>query len=568
MSVDRRRALKLLGLGALSPAAASPMAANPSETPSRFRHGVASGDPTSTRLIIWTRITPRDSDRAAALPLTWVVAEDPQFRHVAARGAATAAPDRDFTVKIDVAGLSPGRDYFYRFRASAEDSPVGCARTLPGGPIDRLVLAFTTCAHYQRGLFNVYDAIARLPRVDAVIHLGDYIYEDGADPAGGGAWALAERLGRKMEPAHELISLTDYRLRHALHKTDPDLQAAHARAAWICVWDDHESANDCWFGGAEGHHPKTDGSWSLRKAAAIRAYYEWMPIREPGPGRAAEAINRSFQFGDLASLIMLETRLIARSHQVSYDTDAPIRSGPDGRPVPDIAFFRARLNDPSRQMMGLAQEAWLARELSASIASGRTWQVIGNQVVMAQVIAPNIKVLLGPVLTPALIAILPPDRREQGAKIGEMFAHHLPYNLDAWDGYPAARERVYQAFRAAGARPIVVSGDSHAFWANELIDADASHVGVEFGVTGITSPGVCDIVPGLPINRFVEEANPNVRFTDHGAKGFVLLTLTHQEAIGELIAVSTIQSKPYETRALKRYRVTPEAVGLSQLTEI
>ena len=499
--------------------------------------------------------------------MAWAVAEDPDFRRIAAKGVAIASIDRDFTVKVDVGGLSPGRDYHYRFRAGAEVSPIGRARTLVQGPQDKLVLAFATCAHYQRGLFNVYDAIARLHRVDAVVHLGDYIYEDGADPAGG-AQATAERLGRIVQPQHELITLADYRLRHAQHKTDPDLQAAHARAAWICVWDDHESANDCWFGGAEGHHPKTDGDWGLRKAAAIRAYYEWMPIREPAPGRAAEAINRSFQFGDLASLIMLETRLIARSHQVSYDADAPLRRAADGREGPDGAAFRARLDDPSRQMMGLAQEAWLGRELEASIAAGRTWQVIGNQVVMAQVIAPDIKKLLGPVLTPALISILPEERRRQGVKISEMFAQRMPYNLDAWDGYPAARERVYQAFRAAGARPIVVSGDSHAFWANELVDADARHVGVELGVTSITSPGVCDIVPGLPINRFVEEANTDVHFTDHGAKGFVLLTLTREEAIGELIAVSTIQSKPYDAYPLRRYRITPHEGGLSSLTEI
>jgi alkaline phosphatase D len=556
VSVDRRKALKLLGLGALSPAAASPISAIPAETASRFRHGVASGDPTRNRLIIWTRITPVDPVHGGVETVGWTVAEDPGFRRIAASGQALAGPDRDFTVKVDVVGLRPYQDYFYRFRAGAEDSPTGRARTLPDGPLAKAVLAFATCAHYQRGLFNAYDAIARLEHVDAVVHLGDYIYEDGEDGPGHGL-DLANRLGRFVEPRHELVSLTDYRLRHALHKTDPDLQAAHARAPWICVWDDHESANDCWFGGAEGHHPNTDGDWGLRKAAAIRAYYEWMPIREPASGHAAVAINRSFQFGDLASLIMLETRLTARSHQVSYQTDAP-----------DLATFRTRLDDPSRQMMGLAQEAWLARELEASVRAGRTWQVIGNQVVMAEVIAPDIRKLLGPVLTQAVAAILPENRREQAAKLCDLFARRVPYNLDAWDGYPAARERVYRAFAAVGARPIVVSGDSHAFWANELRDAAARHVGVELGVTSITSPGVCDMVPGLPINRFVEDANADVHFTDHGAKGFVLLTLTREEAIGELIAVSTIEARPYEPRPLKRYRITPLPGGMSPLTEI
>jgi alkaline phosphatase D len=556
MSVDRRRALTLLGLGTLSPAALSPISAIPAENGSRFRHGVASGDPLRDRLIIWTRITVPGAGHSAPQSVAWTVSEDPGFERIAARGVALAGPDRDFTVKVDVTGLRPDQEYFYRFRSADEDSPPGQARTLPEGPSDKVVLAFATCAHYQRGLFNVYDAIARLERVDAVVHLGDYIYEDAEDAPGHGH-EQALWLGRRLEPNHELVSLADYRKRHALHKTDTDLQAAHARAAWICVWDDHESANDCWFGGAEGHHPKTDGAWSLRKAAAIRAYYEWMPIREPAPGRTAEAINRTFQFGDLASLIMLETRLTARSHQISYQTDAP-----------DLNTLRTRLDDPSRQMMGLNQEAWLERELKASVADGCAWQVIGNQVVMAQVIAPDVKRLLGPLLTQAMVTILPEERRRQAAKLGELFAHRLPYNLDAWDGYPAARERVYQAFTAASARPIVVSGDSHAFWANELYDGQARHVGVELGVTSITSPGVCDIVPALPINRLVEDANPNVRFTDHGAKGFVLLTLTREEAIGELIAVSTILTKPYEARPLRRYRITPSPGGIGPLVEI
>ena len=569
MRLDRRKALKLLGLGAVSPAAASPIAADPAQSSGHFRHGVAAGDPTPTGCILWTRITPVSRAERGRVSGTWIVASDQALRQVVSRGGFTTGPDRDYTVKVDADGLAPGRDYWYQFRVGPRRSPIGRTRTLPQGPLDDLVLAVATCSRYEHGLFNAYDAIARLPRVDAVVHLGDYIYEESAANASGRYRRWAQRARRNLRPAGKAITLADYRARHALYKTDPDLQAAHARAPWICVWDDHEVANDCWIGGAPEHDPKTDGPWSPREAAAVRAYYEWMPIREPQAGKAFEAINRSFQFGDLASLIMLESRLVARVHQISYANDVTFRTGSDGRRVPDMDAFRARLDDPSRQMLGTRQEAWLTDELNASVAAGRPWQVLGNQVVMGQVIAPDIKGMLGPAMCDVIMTILPPDQKARAAATADLFAYRTPYNLDAWDGYPAARERVYAACRAARARPIVVSGDSHAFWANDLADAKGQPVGVELGVAGVTSPGICDVVPALPINRFIEDANPSVRFTDHGAKGFVRLTLTRTEAIGELMAVSTVEARPYALKVLKRYRVSAQPDGtMSSLIEV
>ena len=561
--MDRRAALRLMAFGAVSPAAA-PILAAPSEHRSCFSHGVASGDPTQDRLIIWTRVTsPRSRET-----VHWTVAEDPEFRRVRARGVFDTGPERDFTVKVDVGGLEPARTYWYRFGLGRELSPVGQSRTLPGGPTQDVVLIALCCAHFQCGLFNAYDAVAREQRVDAVIHLGDYIYEDG-ETGSAHAKRIGDELGRYMRPANELLTLADYRGRHALYKTDPDLQAAHARAAWICQWDDHETANDCWKDGAEKHDPRTEGSWGARKAAALKAYYEWMPIREPTPGRPMEAINRSFQFGDLASLIMMETRLVARAHQLSYEKDLVFHRGPDGREVPDFASFRERLNDPSRQVLGAPQEAWLAEQLRASVGSGQTWQVLGSGVVMAPVLAPDVKGILGPALSELVLAALPAEEQDRASKMADLFAYRTPYDLDSWDGYPAARERLYDALRASGARPIVLSGDSHAFWANHLTDQAGRPVGVEFGATSITSPGVCDIVPALPVNRMIEAANPGVAFCDHGAKGFVRLTLTHEAALGELVAVSTIRAKPYDVRVLKRYRVRPETPGaLAPVQEI
>jgi alkaline phosphatase D len=218
-------------------------------------------------------------------------------------------------------------------------------------------------------------------------------------------------------------------------------------------------------------------------------------------------------------------------------------------------------------MLGPAQEAWLAGELKASVASGRAWQVIGSQVVMAKVAGPDIRRTLGPGACDAVLSVMPEDKRERALKGMALFSHGAPYNLDAWDGYPAARERVYDAFRTSGARPIVVSGDSHAFWANDLTDAGGRRVGVELGVSSVTSDGACDVVPVVPINGLVEGANPDVHFTDHGAKGYVRLELTREAAIGELIAVSTIRSRAYGTRTLKRYRIEPQPSGVGPLIE-
>ena len=323
MKIDRRKALSLLAFTTAAPLpAASAKQTTPYSGAVSFEHGVASGDPLPDRVILWTRITPKSS-AAGNVAVNWEIATDAAFRRIAAHGVFTTHANRDFTVKADALGLRPATDYFYRFRVGKAVSPVGRTRTLPGGHIDDLVLAFVTCALYPGGYFNAYDHIAKLPRVDAIVELGDYYYEYGAGEHDYGM-EIGRKLNRVPDPPHDIVTLADYRKRHALYKSDPDLQAAHARAPWICVWDDHETANDSWVGGAENHDPKTEGPWITREQVALRAYYEWIPIREPEPGRAFEAINRSFQFGDLATLIMVESRLVARSRQLEYDRPGDI----------------------------------------------------------------------------------------------------------------------------------------------------------------------------------------------------------------------------------------------------
>lgn len=537
MTFDRRSVLGLLGGGA---AIGLPSIGHAQTTTSgQFRHGVASGDPTAAGAIIWTRVTTEPA-LIADVPVQWHVAGSPNGRPLKS-GDATARVSADHTVKVDVIGLRPGREYWYWFTLpSGERSPAGRFRTLPLGRTDRLVIALASCQLYPGGFFNAYADMAALPRLDAVVHLGDYIYEYG--PEGYGS-DIGKKIGRLPDPPRETVTLTDYRLRHAQVKADPGMQAAHARAAFICVWDDHESANDGWIGGAEEHDPAKEGDWKARKAAAMQAYFEWMPIRDPKPGRSWEAINRSFEFGDLATLAMLETRLLARSQQVApKNTVAPTDQ------------WRTMLEErarPDRELLGAPQQQWLADVLGRSVRAGKPWQLLGSQVIMARVAGPDLEKELGPERFAATLERLPPMWRDRLRAAVAGYRAGLPFNFDSWDGYPPARERLYDVFRKAGSRPLVLSGDSHASWANDLYDSSGRLVGAEFGTTAITSPSYGALLPGL--GAVIAKVNPEVAFCDQDSKGYTLLTLTPQTVEAEFVKVSTVTAKPFTRQVVARY---------------
>lgn len=555
MPINRRDALALFGAGAsLSLPVTAAIGAEHHAV--SFAHGVASGDPSAAGAILWTRATPADAGFAGDLPLSWHVAELTGGTPIRT-GKALARGARDFTVKVEVGGLKPGHDYSYWFAAAdGTRSPVGRFRTLPRGAVADVVMAVVSCQLYAGGLFNAYDAIARLERLDAVLHLGDYIYEYGADGYGAD---IARKIGRIVEPAHEIVSLADYRMRHAQVKRDVDMQAAHARAAFICVWDDHEVANDDWMHGAENHDPKTEGDWNKRKAAAMQAYFEWMPIRDPRPGQPWEAINRSFEFGDLATLVMVETRLLARSQQVA--------SKGEGIEPAEYAPMMAERAQPGRELLGPAQLAWVEQTMAASVTAGKPWQVLGNQVVMAKVAGPDLERQLGPDRYAAAIAKMPPAYASRIAAGAASYRAGLPFNFDSWDGYPPARERLYAAFRRAKSRPIVLSGDSHAAWANDLHDESGQLVAAEFGCTAITSPSYGSLLPG--IGSLIADANKGeVRFCDQDRKGFLLLTLTPEQAVGDFRTVSTILAKPYQAASAKRFRSVAGGDRLQPLEEL
>ena len=600
MKLDRRKALSLLAAGTAAPLAASAKTLKGHTGAVAFLHGVASGDPDADSVLLWTRVTPKSAN-AGNIPISWEIAGDAAFRRIVSRGAIETHADRDFTAKVVAAGLRPGTEYFYRFHAGNAMSPVGRTKTLPQGPVNDAVLAFVTCALYPGGYFNAYDHIAKRERVDAVIELGDYYYEYGARESDY-AMEIGRKLNRIPDPPHDIVTLADYRMRHSQYKGDPDLQAAHARAPWICVWDDHETANDSWVGGAENHDPKTEGPWITREQAALRAYYEWMPIREPESGRAFEAINRSFQFGDLATLIMVETRLVARSHQLEYDRpgDVPLMvydaSDPQNRkpvsdpgaiqqafaaakanqPVPapytigpNVKGLHAIIDDPERQMLGARQEEWLTLEVAKSVASGLPWQIFGNQVVMARTKAPNLIQAFGRDKVEAMIMQLPEKQRARGRTFVDFFTYDIPFDLDGWDGYPAARERMYDAIKVSNANAVIVSGDSHAFWVNQLYDASgALKVAAEIGVSSVTSPSFGDYLPGVDLGKVLMDQNKEILFSDQLKKGYTLLTITREAVIAEHVAVEKLM-KPYGASTLVRYRVLPaDGPGIGEIEKV
>jgi alkaline phosphatase D len=535
--------LGVAGLGAAGCATTGDVASSKGA----FQHGIASGDPTQTSVLIWTRVTP---EVEGPMSVAWGVARDSGFKDVVKRGTFNTGPERDYTVKVDVQGLEPGQLYYYWFSVGRTSSPGGATRTLPATGVSDYRMAVVSCSNWPFGYFNAYREIAKRGtqgQLDAVIHLGDYIYEYSINGYGS---AIGKELGRNHVPEHEIITLADYRQRHAQYKSDPDLQAAHAVAPWFCTWDDHESTNNSYRTGAENHQADTEGDWSVRKAVAVQAYLEWMPVRDPEAGKAREAIWRKFEIGDLATLFLLESRLVGRGEDVTYgeiylaaDADRPVI----------VDRIKARINDPNRTMLGFEQEAWLADGLKQSAAAGKKWQVLGNQVTMAKVQMPDLQRHL----TPEQYASVP-----QGAKRSYSTARWgLEWNPDAWSGFPQARERLYQAAKAANARLVTLTGDTHTAWANELHDASGQKRGVEFGCTSVTSNGAGDSLPLQELNWLMPEANDEVVYYNAFSKGFTVLTLTADQVEAEFVKVSTVRSRDYYASTDAKFLARTNEIG-------
>jgi alkaline phosphatase D len=518
LHIDRRLLLKAatLGLGALAvPGAARILAAR------GFTHAVASGEPGHYKVMLWSRYVPVAGDSAR---LVWQVSADPDFATVASSGEIVAGPSRDWCVKPVAEGLAAGTWYYYRFiDAAGRRSPVGRTRTLPNGRVDRFGLGVFSCSNLPFGYFNAYGHAAARSDIDLMVHLGDYIYEYGHGTYPPLAHAV---VGRLPEPAHEAVALADYRLRYAAYRADPDLQRLHQLFPMVAMWDDHESANDSWQGGAENHDPATEGEWEVRKAAAIRAYREWLPVSDE-PWRA-------YRIGDLATLFRPETRLAARSRQLDLGT--ALRGREDiGRAL--VEFRDGAWQNPARTMLGAEQEAWLNEGLRHSTDDGVRWQILAQQVIMgAMTMAPEAAAWLTPDAAAEVRQRLPAALA--AAHVG------LPYNLDMWDGYPAARARLLRSALDADSNLIVLSGDSHNAWAFDL-DLEGAPVGTEFAGHSVTSPGLEAYLSAAPadVARAAVGHNPQLRWADTSRRGYMSVALTRERATGEWHFLESVRAR-------------------------
>ncbi|MBW3526852.1 alkaline phosphatase D family protein [Shewanella sp. NKUCC05_KAH] len=548
--------------------------------PAQFLHGIASGDPAVDAVILWTRVTPESE---GDVKVSWQVASDAAFSQLVTTGETVTNASRDYTVKIDARGLRAGQTYFYRFMTGDKTSVVGKTRTLPEGDVSSVKLAVMSCANFPAGYFNVYELAAAQDDLDAVVHLGDYIYEYAR---GGYASEHAAELGREVLPANELLTLSDYRTRHGQYHTDASLQKLHAKVPFITVWDDHEVANDTWRDSAENHN-EGEGDFAVRKEAALQAYFEWLPIRPWREGNHEE-IYRSFSYGNLVDLHMLDTRVLARDKQLDYaDYMDPTTGSFAGE------RFLADVTSTTRTMLGLTQLLWLQGTLLQSTGK---WQVLGQQVLMGKMSLPAAIAtqqmsipqfaMLGalaklaaraaandPTLTAQELQYLQANQALLTPEvIGLLQLPAIPYNLDAWDGYAYEREVILGTAKSKNLNLVVIAGDTHNAWANELKDVQGDTVGVEFATSSVSSPGL-EYYLNLPAEQIpateaaIVELVPDLKYANLKDRGFMTLTFTADEVRSDWHYVDTILSKDFQVATARGYSAKTK-VGEHVITPI
>ncbi|WPB93812.1 alkaline phosphatase D family protein [Streptomyces malaysiensis] len=487
-----------------------------------FLHGVASGDPLPDGILLWTRITPAPdavpgSGLGPAVEVTWEVAEDRDFRSVVARGTVKAAAGTDHTVKADVRGLRPATGYFYRFAVDdGVQSPVGHTRTAPAhdAAAEGVRFGVVSCANWEAGWFSPYRHLAARADLDAVLHLGDYIYEYKS-----GEYPQTKDVLRPHAPTHEIVTLADYRVRHGNYKTDPDSQALHAALPLIAIWDDHEFANDAWSGGAENHTPGTEGAWAQRVAAAKQAYFEWMPVRPSTQGTT----YRRLRYGTLADLHLLDLRSF-RSQQAATGS--------------------GDVDDPERTLTGRAQLDWLKSGLTAS---DTTWRLVGNSVM----------------ISPVAFGALPAELLAPLAELLGLPKGGLAINTDQWDGYTDDRRELLAHLTDRGiGNTVFLTGDIHMAWANDVPVRAGTYplspsAATEFVVTSVTSDNLDDLlhVPphtvSLAAVAAIRAANRHVKWVDMDSHGYGVLDVTPQRAQMDYYTVSD-RTDPRATAAWAR----------------
>ncbi|MFK0228955.1 alkaline phosphatase D family protein [Streptomyces sp. NPDC090303] len=504
-------------LGAASPALADTGAP-------AFLHGVASGDPLPDGVLLWTRVTPTPesvpgSGLGPDVQVGWELAEDRSFARVVASGTTTASAASDHTVKADVRGLRPATAYWFRFTSGTAVSPAARTRTAPAADAAAPGVRFgvVSCANWESGYFSAYRHLAARGDLDAVLHLGDYVYEYAT-----GAYPEAKYVVRQHEPRHEIVSLADYRTRHGTYKTDADLQALHAAHPVIAIWDDHEFANDAWSGGAENHTPGAEGAWAARVAAAKQAYFEWMPVRASTEG----TVFRRLRFGRLADLHLLDLRSFR---------SAPAKTG------------SGTVDDPERSITGRAQLDWLKAGLAGSDAA---WQLVGTSVM----------------ISPVAFGALPAHLLEPLAGLLGLPKEGIAVNVDQWDGYTDDRKELLGHLTARSIRNTVfLTGDIHMAWANDVPVKAATYplsasAATEFVVTSVTSDNLDDLLHVAPgtlsvvAAGAVKAANRHVKWVDMDHHGYGVLDVTAARSQMDYYTVSDKADPAATTAWARSYR--------------
>jgi len=536
--MKRRQAIKITSVGAIGLSAS--ISSSCSKNTYSFNHGVASGDPLEDRVILWTRVTPQ---QAGPVEVILEVSENKNFSKVAYSKKLNTSSLSDYTIKYDFLAkqyCNSDNGFFYRFRAGNSVSETGRSKTFSKN-IKSAKIAIFSCSNFPAGYFNAYQAAAEKNDLDLWLHLGDYLYEY---PMGGYATENAEKLGRAPIPIHEMITLSDYRQRHAQYKLDQGSIALHKHAPLIAVWDDHEFSNDAWKRGAENHSEDgLEGDFYARRSAAIKAYYEWMPIREQQNKRR---IFRDFKIGKLMHLIMLDTRQFGRDKQIQ-PKDYLSKSG----------FYQAKfyndLNSEYRELLGAEQFSWIEDKI---LNWNAAWTIFGQQVLMTKLKFPDI--------SKTLKAEEIPDFLKPYLKL---LGLGIPSNLDAWDGYPAARNKLYKLMKNAKKKFISLAGDTHNSWVSELENQSGEKVGIELGAPSVTSPGITDVL-NLDENNFVDsivKLNKELQWMNPSNRGYLFLDCTDSKIIASFNFIKELENINSEISSSQSFLIHREGFELEKI---
>ncbi len=536
--MKRRFALKASSLAAIGLTAS--INGGCSKNIFRFNHGVASGDPSSDQVMLWTRVTP---EQPGPIKVILEVSSSSDFNNIAFTKSLKTSSLSDYTVKYDLSIkdiFQSGETFYYRFKAGAAISESGKTKTLALN-ITKVKIGVFSCSNFPAGFFNAYQAAAEKNDLDLWLHLGDYLYEY---PMGGYATSNAKKLGRVPSPLHEIITLADYRERHAQYKLDHGSKALHRNAPMIAVWDDHEFSNDTWKKGAENHSiDGSEGDFYARRSAAIKAYHEWMPIREQQNKRK---IFREFKIGKLIQLLMLDTRQYERDKQIQpkdYLSDSGFNQ----------ASFYSDLNSLDRKLLGKEQLAWIEEKMTAEDFK---WTVMGQQVLMTKLKFPDLSKMLKKEDVPTFL-----EPYLKFLSLG------IPSNLDAWDGYPAERNKFYRLMQKLNKNFISLAGDTHNSWVANLTNDEGTKVGIELGAPSVTSPGITDVLK-IDKKGFVEEIvdiNPELDWMDPSQRGYLSLDFSEDELIATFNFIKELEKIDPSISSAHGFKVQQDKLHINKI---